>query len=270
MESVPTPQRSGKSKKGGQGRASPVPAARPAAEPGILATPPAPTADVPVVVRIWQRLRREPSMMVTVAYLLVSFLGLWANYWFYRGFGLPILEYMQPGDYLVAGLRDPAYALLLLASLLFSLAITWPETKRRRDPAQVAAWRKRWWGPLVFPESRWFRWKLLGVKPETGVMLGITWAMLWASAAYVNERGALIRQGRTGEHVLVGRADAQGPAREATLLGSSGMFVFVWWADAAVAEAIPIEAVTGLKSAMRKRAAPAQPPVPAVAPSLRP
>ena len=62
----------------------------------------------PWVVTVWRRLRREPSLMVTVAYLFVSFIGLWSNYWFYRGFGLPVLEYMQASDYLVAGLRDAA------------------------------------------------------------------------------------------------------------------------------------------------------------------
>lgn len=77
------------------------------------------------VLRVWTRLRREPSMLVTVAYLAVSFLGLWASYWFYRGFGLPILDCMQPSDYLVAGLRDPVYALLMLGSIAAALLLSW-------------------------------------------------------------------------------------------------------------------------------------------------
>ena len=75
------------------------------------------TGTTSLAVRAWRRLRREPSLMFTTAYVFVSFIGLWANYWFYRAFELPILEYMHGSDYLVAGLRDPAYGVILLAAV---------------------------------------------------------------------------------------------------------------------------------------------------------
>ena len=160
-------------------------------------------SSVPIVVRAWQRLRSEPSLLITTAYLFVSFIGLWANYWFYRDFGLPILEYMQASDYLVAGLRDPAYALILLGSILLTLLISGPDVYRHRHPQRVDALRTKWWGRVVFPASRWLRWKAVGLAPETGVAFALFWGMMWATVSYVQDKGRYIREDRAGNLVQV-------------------------------------------------------------------
>ena len=65
-----------------------------------LACAPVAAARSSVVIRALRILKREPILFVTLGYLLVSFIGIWANYWFYSRFGLPILDYMQGSDYL--------------------------------------------------------------------------------------------------------------------------------------------------------------------------
>src|SRR5687768_9466092 len=92
-------RKAAKGKRPGETASASVPVA--AAPAAVAATNPVSAApvrgeDPAWVLRVWTRLRREPGMLVTMAYLAVSFLGLWASYWFYRGFGLPILDYMQP------------------------------------------------------------------------------------------------------------------------------------------------------------------------------
>ncbi|WWW35047.1 hypothetical protein V8017_19585 [Stenotrophomonas rhizophila] len=66
-----------------------------------------------VVMVVWRLLRQEPALIVSAGYVLLSLLGLWSSYFFYRGFQLSILDYLQVSDFLVAGLRDPAYAAIL-------------------------------------------------------------------------------------------------------------------------------------------------------------
>ncbi|MEO6364575.1 MAG: hypothetical protein ABIO38_00775, partial [Luteimonas sp.] len=48
----------------------------------------------PIVVRALQLLKREPALLVTVVYLFVSFVGVWCSYWYFRRFGIPILDYL--------------------------------------------------------------------------------------------------------------------------------------------------------------------------------
>lgn len=212
-------------------------------------------AESPWVVQVWRRLRRESSLMVTVAYLFVSFIGLWSNYWFYRGFGLPILEYMQASDYLVAGLRDPVYAFLLLSSLLLVLLVSWPDTFRRRHPERVEAYRRKWWGRLVFSNLRGLGWKGIGLAHETGIVFAVFWGVVWASATYVAGKAQDIREGRAGHAVRVTLAgESASLPQTARLLGSSSAFVFLWWPQQRVAEAVPIEGIGRLQSVARSAA----------------
>ncbi|QSX77090.1 hypothetical protein [Agrilutibacter solisilvae] len=227
--------------------AAPVAVAQGPAAGASPGTPAVRAPQTPWILQVWARLRREPTLMLTVGYLGVSFLGLWASYWFFRGFGLPILQYMQPSDFLVAGLREPTYALLLFVSVSIAWLISWPETYRAKYPARVEELRRRWWGRQLFPESRWFRWKLFGASPETGIAVAAACYMVWVSAFYVQQRGENIRAGSVRADVVVTRSEG-GPVRQARLLGTSSSFVFVWWPDARVAEAIPIETVQGLVS----------------------
>lgn len=200
-----------------------------------------------VVVRAWRRLRQEPSLMFTVAYVAASCIGLWANYWFYRRFDLPILEYMHASDYLVAGLRDPAYALVMLGAVAIVFVVSWPDSWRRNHPERVARMQAHWWGRLVFPRSKWFRWRGVGLVPETGIVLAALWGTAWATVGYVQQKAEHIQKG-SGQPVQVTMAGEAAPrAGEARLLGTGGAFVFIWWLDEQRAEAIPVESIGRLR-----------------------
>ncbi|HEY5804607.1 MAG TPA: hypothetical protein VIT90_13015 [Lysobacter sp.] len=235
---------------------------QPAALPEVT-TATARDASTPWVTRAWKRMLREPSLLFTVAYVFVSFIGLWANYWFYRGFDLPILEYMQASDYLVAGLRDPVYALLLLSSVLLALMVSWPETFRRDHPARVVELRRRWWGRMVFMNVRGMYWKGVGLAPETGIVLAVFGGVVMASATYVAYKADHIREGTAGNRVEVTLAGAAAPLPHgARLLGTSGAFVFLWWPHSHRAEAVPIESIGRLQNLA--------PPPPRAPPAARP
>ena len=88
----------------------------------------------------------NPILFVTLGYIALSFVGLWASYWFYAGFGLPILEYLQASDFLVAGLRDPIYFVVLAGAAAFAWLVNWPERWRIRNPEKSELLRGRWWG----------------------------------------------------------------------------------------------------------------------------
>jgi hypothetical protein len=208
----------------------------------------------PWLVRTWRLLLREPSLLVATTYLFVSFIGLWASFWFYRMFGLPILEYMQASDYLVAGLRDPVYVALLGFSALLAALISWPEFYRVREPERVAILRRRWWGRLVFPEHRWLRWQGLGMAPVTGVVFAVFLGMICACTAYVVTRAVDIRDGGAGnpasghlvEVTLAG--DSASLPGQARLLGTTSAFVLLWWPQQRRAEVVPVASVKRLAS----------------------
>lgn len=204
-------------------------------------------------------LQREPVLLVTLAYLLVSALGLWASYWFYARFGIPILAYMQPADLLVAGLRDPWYLAIVLAAAAFAWLVNRPQWLHRHDPVRYAQLRTRWWWRLVLAKDpawlwNWMRRRLLGrfgwngFSLQTGLALGIAWVTLWFTLSYVTARAQDIREGN-GDRVLVTMAGASLPlAGEGRLLGTTSGYVFVYWPGSRRAEAISAGAIGRVRS----------------------
>lgn len=266
----------GPSAVGGEPSAIDVTSIAPAIEPGALLTDGGLNDEVArdrrnsLAVRTWQRMRHEPSLMFTTAYVFVSCIGLWANFWFYRGFHLPILEYMQVTDYLVAGLRDPFYALVMVFSVAGIFLVSWPDIWRRRHPVRVAQLQRHWWGRLLFPRSNVYRWKGVGMTPETGLVVAALWGTAGFTAAYVHDKAADIRNGNNGSPVQVTLAgDATPQPGRARLLGTSGSFVFLWWPEQQRAEAVPIESV-GRLTVLPRAAKPGAPTKAATAPAQAP
>jgi hypothetical protein len=225
------------------------------------------SANPSLVIRAIEVLKREPILFVTLAYVLISFIGIWANYWFYRRFDLPILEYMQGSDYLVAGLREPAYLWVFVAALVISWLVTWPERWRRLHPERAEILARRWWGRIVLPgKSAWWGW--WGMAPETGLVFGTFWGMIWLLYALVLGKANAIHAGE-GQPLRLTLAGATQPlAGEARLLGTSSAFVFLYWPDGKRTEAMPIESVGRIES-VRAMAAPGVKPVPAAATPAR-
>lgn len=206
--------------------------------------------DDSVVMQALSRMRREPALLFTTAYLLVSLLGLWCSFWFYRGFELSILDYLQPSDFLVAGIRDPAYALLLAAGVLLVLLVSWPETLRMRNAAKLEQLRARNWAwRAVLMRSVLTSWEGVGLRPLTAMTLAVAAFMAIGAANYVQVRGQQIRNEGRGEVIrLQLNGDAAPLPGTARLLGSSSAFLFVWWPQQRRAEAIPIAAVRKLQA----------------------
>lgn len=203
-----------------------------------------------LVLRAVRRMQREPTLLFTTAYLLVSALGLWCSYWFYRGFNLSILDYLQPSDFLVAGVRDPVYIALLALGVVMVMVVTWPETLRLRNPETVArlSGRSRFWRMLL-GRSVFNSWDVTRMRPLTAMTLAVALYLAATAANYVAKRGKDIRDHRAGEAVTVQLlGDAAALPGQARLLGSSSAFVFLWWPAQRRAEAVPIAAVRRLQA----------------------
>lgn len=219
-----------------------------------------------VVMLLWRLLRQEPALIVSAGYVLLSLLGLWSSYFFYLGFKLSILDYLQVSDFLVAGLRDPAYAAILACGILLAIVVGWPDTLRRRNPARVDALRARHWGwRLLFSRSALTSWDVSGMRPLTGLCLAVAFFMALGAALHAMDKARDIREHGQGSAVTVHLAgDTAALPGTARLLGSSTGFVFLWWPGQQRAEAVPISAIKRMQSVVvppRRAAAPPARPV---------
>ena len=206
----------------------------------------------------WLRtqLRREPAHALTLGYLVVSLLGVWASYWFFRKFDIAILGYMSPADYLTAGLRDPVYLLIAAGAFGLSLLLNFHEYAHYRGEAYHSAIRARWWGRVLLPmpyrheSPPWMErvtgWR--GLSMPTGMLFGMIWATMWLTMVYVDDKADDIKAGE-GDVVRVTLSGANQPLPgTARMLGTVGDFVFLYWPQSKRAEAVSIEQVGRIQS----------------------
>lgn len=204
--------------------------------------------------RLLSRLRREPALAVTAGYLFVCAVGLWSSYWYYRALRIPVLEYYQASDFLVAGLRDPfnfvAVGVAVLAGVV-SYSSAWFEL---RQPARVQALRRHWWGRLWFNryasplrQRRWY-----DVAPETALVLAVVLGGGSVMANHAMERADAWLAG-SGKPVRVTLQGAEAPLQgSARLAGVSASHLFLVWPANGRVEALPLESVARMEYLPRR------------------
>lgn len=181
--------------------------------------------------RVLVALRDQPALAISTGYALLALIGLWSSYWFYRGFGIEIIEYYEVSDFLIAGLRDPYNLLALLGMTALVAAAYAPAMYELRRREQVAAFRRRWWGRLLFPHMgspfRLRRWYDFSTDGLMALVIVVTAGVLMVKHA--EDRVAALKEG-AGQPVRVTLLGHMEPLLgEARVLGTSTDFVFLYW-----------------------------------------
>jgi hypothetical protein len=185
------------------------------------------------------RALREPTMLLTATYIATSAIGLWASYCFYKPFGIAILDYMLPADFLVAALHDPMYFLVVIVGAFFSWLGSRIDVFRERKPHRVEVLReKTWWGTIVFP--RW-RDKLSdrGFTAEYVFAAFLLGFAAWLIHGYTGMQSQRVLAGQGTRIVLTYNNHDKPEATQPILLGTTTAWVFVYWPDTHASEAVP-------------------------------
>lgn len=198
------------------------------------------------LLRAGRRALREPALLLSLAYLAMSTLGLWASYWLYRPFGIPIFEYLQPSDILVAGLRDPMYLVLVASGFASSALIRLWERWRFDHPDRVERMRAHWFGRLWAP-----RWRervnasvLARALFAIGFVIYLGFSLVFWYTRIEAER---ILRGE-GTPVVITYADGKAATAEpAILIGTTAGWVFVYWRQQRRAEVIAQQSLRSLQ-----------------------
>lgn len=189
------------------------------------------------------RALREPTMLLTATYIATSAIGLWASYCFYKPFGIAVLDYMQPADFLVAALHDPMYFLVVLAGAFLSWLGSRIDVIRETQPQRINAIRENtWWGKLVFPP---WRDKLTdrGFTAEYVFAAFLLGFAAWLIHGYTGMQSQRVLAGQGVRIQLTYNGHDKPEATQPILLGTTAAWVFVYWPEAHASEALPQQSV---------------------------
>ena len=223
----------------GQAMQEAAPAGAGGGEPGLVS-------------RLGGLLKREPVLVVSLVYALVSFMGMWSNYWFYSRLGVPILDYLQGSDLFVIGIRRPDFVLVVLGAMALAWVGAMPQRWVDRNPERAEEMFRRWPGLRWVVAPPWYRYRRLGwlYRVENllvGACLILSLQYLWVWNMW-NARDVLRGQGK-GQQVRLTLAGAAAPLPgQAQLLGTTSAYVFVWWPQTRQVEALPIANLARIES----------------------
>ena len=153
-------------------------------------------------------LRDHPALIATGFYVLASFVGMFWSWAYLRHFGINVFNYAQVSDFLLASLKEPfTWVLVLLAFAMVQADNAYSRRVERKA------------------KTRWFRWygspKYRLINNIGAVSLVCVFIFVYATLEAGDTRDG------AGDRVDVTFTEG-GIATTATLLGTTGQFLFLY------------------------------------------
>jgi hypothetical protein len=207
-----------------------------------------------ILPHVLDTLRREPAVAITLCYLLVAMAGIFYNYWFYRGFDIPVLTLSQISDFLVAGLQQPMALLLVVSTFPLCWLMDLYNLRSRRRHVEALA-RLRASVSLSGYQRlrrRFLEWRVGEMwytqLSYVAVVAVYGWAFVGIYAKYRAEavkrgEGAEVRIWLNGENGGL----ASGQSATWSYLGAVANYVFVYDRAEQRALVLPVNAIARLQ-----------------------
>lgn len=192
--------------------------------------------------RVPSWLRDNPGLVLSSLYLLLSAVGLLYQFLFFRRFKLNVLEFSDAADFLMVVVREPLTVAMASLGLFFYWGYMWTSLR-------IAGWCYRRWprwrkDPVKLAASREKARKMV---PSAQAMFILTYAVLF-TMLYSTWQAKRARDGDFPRVMVQFKTDAVAQAApfEATLLGSTSRFMFLYRPETKRAEAVPFDAIAQL------------------------
>jgi len=188
-------------------------------------------------------IREHPTLMLTLLYLTLTFIGVVHDFFFYLYFKINVLDYSETGDFLLAALRNPVAVILAMVPIpLFVIVRRWGRTLRRQSRTY-----ERY-------QSQLDRMGLSSLPARVaGAAIFIVVYVVLFSELYAFSEAKRMHDGK-GHRVAFLRSDGIASDEQPILLGTTGKFIFLYYPSRKATEIVPIENTTALTVDSRRRA----------------
>ncbi len=194
-------------------------------------------------------LKDNPGLVFSAFYLALSAIGLLYQFLFFRRFQLNVLEFSDATDFLMVVVRDPLTVAMASLGLFFYWGYMWSTLwVAERCYRRWQHWRKD------AAKVSLSREKARRMVPSAQVMFIAVYAVLF-TMLYSVWQSKRVRDGAFPQVTVQFKLDAAGPVApfQATLLGTTSRFVFLYRPETKRAEALPFDAIAQLSWDARRR-----------------
>ena len=190
--------------------------------------------------------REHPTLILTLAYLALTAVGLVYDAWLYAYFRINVVEYSETSDFLLAAVRTPLVILLSILPIFILWAVTRLRRRARKAFPRYDKWSKRYEGTIWDMEN-----------PRIGGPIGFVFVVIYAilfTQLYALRVADDIKAGR-GRVVKVEMiVPGSVPTTDTTLLiGTTGKFVFLYNQRSNHTRIVPFENVSSISVVARRK-----------------
>jgi hypothetical protein len=187
-------------------------------------------------------IREHPTLMLTLLYLALTFVGVVHDFFFYLYFKINVLDYSETGDFLLAALRNPLAVILAMVPIpLFVIVRRWGQTLRKKSRTY-----ERYQDQLN-------RMGLSSLPARAaGAAIFILVYIVLFTELYAFSEAQRMHEGK-GHRVAFLRNDGIASDEQPILLGTTGKFIFLYYPSRKATEIVPIDNTTALTVDSRRR-----------------
>ena len=197
------------------------------------------TASKSVAARV---VRDHPTLVVTLAYLGLTAIGMIHDLWFYRYFQINILDYSETGDFLLAAIRNP---LVIILSMLPIVILALGAKLRELMILRSESYRSH------VAKYAGTKWSSLGMRAFIYFWFIAVYAVLFTQL-YAFREVMAVKNGH-GRRVALVRTDGRTAGEAPIFLGSTATFFFLYYPARRETEVVPVENTTMITVDSRRR-----------------
>jgi hypothetical protein len=186
--------------------------------------------------------REHPTLLLTLVYLGLTFIGLVHDLWFYLYFKINILDFSETSDFLLAAIRNPLVIILSIVPVGLMVIVQRISNVFRSSRSYPRLARKY---EIAFQNNLGFRVLLYG-------SFVAVYAILFTQLYAFNE-ARRIKAGKAGHKMAFMRTDGIVSDEQPVLLGTTGKFLFLYYPSRKATEIVPIDNAAVLTVDSRRR-----------------
>lgn len=186
--------------------------------------------------------RDHPTLLFTMVYLALTFVGMIHDLWFYFYFRINILDFSETSDFLLAAMRNP----LVIVLCILPIAILLGFRKMRETEIRKSDWYDNYHRKYIHTKwnSPFFRIFIYG-------WFVVIYAAVFTQL-YAKREADRIKKG-SGRRVSYIRNDGIRTDENPILLGTTAKFLFFYSPSTKTTEIVPIDATTALRVDSRRK-----------------
>ena len=175
--------------------------------------------------------KEHPTMLLTFCYFIITIIGVLYSYFFYKEFGINIIQFADLSDFLLASILEPKSLIVFISLIIITILFYWFDNSLRK--------KYQGYGDFVAK-----KFKAKYTDPIGYFILLVFYTTFLVQHLAINNAKE-IKSGNTDDFIVrISDPGEHKVEKTSALLGSSSRYIYLYNIEKSEAQIIPVENVS--------------------------